>query len=39
MKHVKLIAAVTAGVFLAGFVMNAARDVDIVKDAIKGFDS
>ena len=30
---------VIIGVFLAGFLMNAMRDVDFVRQAIDGFDS
>lgn len=35
----KLVAMVMAGVFAAGYLMNAMRDNDIVKSAISGFDA
>ena len=34
----KNVAVVMVGVFLAGYIMNALRDNDIVKSAIDGFD-
>jgi len=31
--------AVILGVFVAGLIMNAARDMDVVKNAIRGYDA
>ena len=35
----KMIGLVAAGVFAAGFIMNALRDNDFIKSAIGGFDA
>lgn len=35
----KQVLIVTAGVFLAGFIMNHFRSNDIVRKAISGYDS
>ncbi|WP_290899739.1 hypothetical protein [Hoeflea sp.] len=32
-------AAAAVGVFVAGWIMNAMRDNDVVKSAINGFDA
>ena len=42
MKPVKLLGGaltVALGVFIAGYAMNALRDINFVDDAIKGFDT
>ena len=38
-KTVTTVATIAAGVMIAGFIMNALRDNDIVKSMISGFDS
>jgi hypothetical protein len=38
-KDFKTILLVTAGVFIAGYAMNALRDNSVVNDAINGFDA
>ncbi|WP_375595855.1 hypothetical protein ABWI00_06055 [Algihabitans albus] len=35
----KGVVPVVLGIFIAGLLMNALRDNDFVRDAIKGFDS
>jgi len=37
--NVKLVGAVVVGVFIAGYLMNALRDNDIVASAINGYDA